>query len=124
MSATPAPSRKRTEWRILLTGELRKAAEESLREIAEELADLSTSVSAGEAANLALFYGYLAEAFHRDGHEEVYAERAFVYLNDAIRRAPDELRQPYLCGGYAGLGCVIANLTGKLLDLSESENCE
>ncbi|MGH9766376.1 MAG: lanthionine synthetase C family protein [Blastocatellia bacterium] len=103
------------------------AAEETLREIAEELADLSTSVSVGEAANLALFYGYLAEAFQRDGQEEFYAERALIYLNDAIRRAPDELRQPYLCGGYAGLGWVIANLAGlegKLLDPSESENCE
>jgi hypothetical protein len=108
----------------LLNGRLRKAAEESLREIAAELADRSMSVSAGEAANLGLFFGYLAEAFQRDGQEEGYAEHAFTYLNEAIRRAPAEIRQPFLCGGYAGLGWVIANLAGKLLEPAESANCE
>ncbi|HKQ73290.1 MAG TPA: lanthionine synthetase C family protein [Blastocatellia bacterium] len=112
------------KWRTLLAGQMRKTAEETLREIAAELGDLSTSVSAGEAANLALFYGYLAEAFQQYGQEEVYAECAFTYLNDAISRAPNELRQPYLCGGYAGLGWVIANLTGKLLEPTEDANCE
>src|SRR5689334_20421233 len=110
MSAQSTRSRKQMKWRTLLTGRLRKEAEETLREIAAELADRATSVSAGEAANLGLFFGYLAEAFQRDGQEEVYAEYAFAYLNDAIRRAPTEIHQPFLCGGYAGLGWVIAKL--------------
>jgi lantibiotic modifying enzyme len=120
MNASPAKSRTRTQWQSLLTGQLRQEAEAAVRAIAESLNGLSSSLPAGEAANQALFYSYLAEAWR----DESYAESAFGCLNDAISRAPEELQHPFLCGGYAGLGWVIANLSGTLLDESELENCE
>lgn len=120
MNASSAKSKRRTHWQPLLTGQLRWEAETAVRAIAESLNGLSANLPAGEAANLALFYGYLAEAWG----DESQAERAFDCLNEAIRRAPAEFDHPFLCGGYAGLGWVIAHLCGKLLDESELENCE
>lgn len=123
MSVLATESRTQPGWRRLLTGRLRQEAEEVVREIAGALAARPTDVPADEAANLALFYGYLAAAWRKEPQAEMYAESAFAYLNDAIDRAPRELRHPYLCGGYAGLGWVIANLAGKLFDQTETENC-
>lgn len=123
MRALATKRQTRSGWQGLLTGPLRQQAKTAVREIADALAPLPTTVPADEAANLALFYGYLAAAWRTDAQAESYAERAFVYLNQAIDRAPHELRHPYLCGGYAGLGWVIANLAGKLFEQSEAENC-
>lgn len=121
MNASLATSKMRTAWQGLLSGQLRQDAEAAIREIAESLSDLSADLPAGETANLAIFFGYLANFWQ----EQSYAEIAFDCLNDAISRAPEELRHPFLCGGYAGLGWVIAHLASKqLLDESELENCE
>lgn len=121
MKPSKAKVGKRTQWKGLLTGQLRQKAATAVSAIAESLKRLSSTLPAGEAANLALFYGSLAEAWQ----DEAHAEAAFDCLNDAISRAPEELRHPFLCGGYAGLGWVIAHLTGKqMLSESDLENCE
>ncbi|HMV49146.1 MAG TPA: lanthionine synthetase C family protein [Blastocatellia bacterium] len=119
-----AKSPGRTKWRILLDDARRREALEAVRDIAAALKPSSIQVGEEETANLALFYGYLSQAWPEESEAEMYAECAFDYLNRAIDRASAGLHHDHLCGGYAGLGWVIANLSGKLLASEESENCE
>lgn len=120
MSTAPSISRKKADWKSLLTGQLRDEAEQAVRAIAAELAEPSEQVAAAECAHRSLFFGYLAEATG----DKVYAERAFSFVNEGVTRAAGEMRHCYLYGGYAGLGWILTQLAGKVLHPAELENCE
>ena len=113
-AAAPASS-----WQAILEGELLEKAWDSLAEIASGLAVIPIPQFASPRAELALFYGYLAQV-QNDAQQ---AERALHYLNEAINQISKEPLWPSLIGGYPNVGWIITQLAGKLFDQQEAADC-
>jgi lantibiotic biosynthesis protein len=109
-----------SSWRVTLEGSLLAEALKAVDEIAAGLAVLRADKPASTLAEVALFYGYLAQA----KHDAQMAERALQYLNAAIDKVGRQPLLPWLIGGYPQVGWVIAQLAGKLFDQQETETCQ
>lgn len=108
-------------WRVWLEPALQQRAEQTLDQIAAELARRPVE---GEAAvtlaDLALFFGYLSQAKDDDR----WATQALRFLNAAIDAVAREHPFPCLIGGYPQVGWTITQLAGSLFDQSETEICQ
>ena len=108
-----------SSWQVILEGTLLEKARAAVDEIADGLAVVRADMPAGTLAELALFYGYLAQ-IKRDAQ---MAERALRYLNAAIDQFGSQPALPGFIGGYPQVGWVITQLAGKLFEQQETETC-
>src|SRR5258706_1469838 len=93
-------------WQVVLEGDLLEQAREAVEELASGLAMIPADQPADTLADLALFYGYLAQV----QNDELNAERALQYLNAAINKVGNRPLLPWLIGGYPQVGWVITQL--------------
>ncbi|NOT58706.1 MAG: lanthionine synthetase C family protein [Acidobacteria bacterium] len=106
-------------WRGWLEGSLKEKAQATVRELAEGLAVAQGDIPATTLAEIALFYGYLAEA-QRDA---VMAEHGLRYLNAAIDKVGRASLPPSFVSGYPQVGWVITQLAGRLFEPREADAC-
>ncbi len=103
-------------WRALLQGELAKRASATVEEIAAGLRAYTRVLAAPDAADAALFFGYLA----RVNGDENHAAAALDYLNKAINGyAP----VPALFSGFIRSAWAVTQLQGKLFSAEEADDC-
>ena len=124
-----------TQWKPLLSGELREKAEEALAEITESLAAGPAPAVRGDwpppmirRSKGSLSDGYLGQALyfgylHQSGSDRDHADVGMEFLNRAIGVAESEPMAPNLYTGFAGIGWAVSHLEGRLYPPGDEDSC-
>ena len=127
------PQSTHSRWCPVLSGDLAAQSLVTVQQIARDLRTLSLSPPAtgpaastrrdhsfaSEAAGLAVFYAYLAEADLAEASDA--ADTAAGLLNTAIEVASNSPMTPALHGGFTGVAWALAHLEGRLLEADEDD---
>lgn len=111
----------RGQWQVWLEADYVERARRTIQELAVAFLPLAdTENNPAKLAELALFYGYLAQSTEAKPE----TDQALACVNAAIQAAGRQPLLPHFIGGYPQVGWVLTQFAGKLFAQEEADNCQ